>query len=181
MCASPASPRQAQPIWIGGGLASRQTKHAPASAISIGRGRAKAKKQTNGPSHVPRGLVRLPRGPGTSIHRRYVCTVVLSRRWRSPSRACATGDLITSLPGWNATVDGPLPKMYSGTLMRGDTVTSARWSPRGRAGYIPVGNASGTPGFIHYWFILSQSDPQKVPPPPPPSPGPSAGSTGDMP
>ena len=34
MCASPASPRQAHPIWIGGGLVSRQTKHAPASAIS---------------------------------------------------------------------------------------------------------------------------------------------------
>ncbi len=34
MCASPASPRQAPPIWIGGGLVSRQTKHAPAFAIS---------------------------------------------------------------------------------------------------------------------------------------------------
>jgi hypothetical protein len=30
-------------------------------------------------------------------------------------------------------------------------------------GYIPVGNASGTPGFIHYWFILSQSNPQTDP------------------
>merc|ERR1711871_1235348 len=46
---------------------------------------------------------------------------------------------ITSLPGW----DGELPEMYSG--------------------YMPVGNTSGVPGFIHYWFIVSQNNPQKDP------------------
>ena len=32
MCASPLSPRHAQPDWMGGGLASRQMMHAPPSA-----------------------------------------------------------------------------------------------------------------------------------------------------
>ena len=32
MCASPLSPRHAQPDWMGGGLVSRQMMHAPASA-----------------------------------------------------------------------------------------------------------------------------------------------------
>ncbi len=32
MCASPLSPRQAQPDWMGGGLVSRQMMHAPPSA-----------------------------------------------------------------------------------------------------------------------------------------------------
>jgi hypothetical protein len=32
MCASPLSPRHAQPDWMGGGLVSRQMKHAPPSA-----------------------------------------------------------------------------------------------------------------------------------------------------
>ena len=50
---------------------------------------------------------------------------------------------ITSLPGWDANTTGPLPKMYSG--------------------YLPVGNTSGTPGFIHYWFIPSQRDPASDP------------------
>ena len=36
MCASPLSPRHAQPDWMGGGLVSRQMMHAPPSAaISI--------------------------------------------------------------------------------------------------------------------------------------------------
>ncbi len=36
MCASPPSPRHAQPDWMGGGLMSRQMTHAPASdAISV--------------------------------------------------------------------------------------------------------------------------------------------------
>ena len=48
-------------------------------------------------------------------------------------------DKITELPGW----EGELPSMYSG--------------------YIPVGKTSGTPGFIHYWFIESQGNPEKDP------------------
>ncbi len=32
MCASPLSPRHAQPDWMGGGLVSRQMMHAPPSA-----------------------------------------------------------------------------------------------------------------------------------------------------
>jgi hypothetical protein len=32
MCASPLSPRHAQPDWMGGGLVSRQMMHAPQSA-----------------------------------------------------------------------------------------------------------------------------------------------------
>ena len=44
------------------------------------------------------------------------------------------------LPGWT----GALPsRMYSG--------------------YIPTGNISGVPGFIHYWFIESQRDPANDP------------------
>jgi hypothetical protein len=36
MCASPLSPRHAQPDWMGGGLVSRQMMHAPPSAaISV--------------------------------------------------------------------------------------------------------------------------------------------------
>ncbi len=36
MCASPPSPRHAQPDWMGGGLVSRQMTQAPASeAISV--------------------------------------------------------------------------------------------------------------------------------------------------
>mmetsp|Transcript_13047 Transcript_13047/g.25294 ORF Transcript_13047/g.25294 Transcript_13047/m.25294 type:complete len:484 (+) Transcript_13047:51-1502(+) len=47
---------------------------------------------------------------------------------------------VTSLPGWT----GPLKsKHYSG--------------------YIPVGNLSGTPGYIHYWFIESEKDPVNDP------------------
>ena len=38
MCASPLSPRHAQPDWMGGGLASRQMMHAPPSAaISLSK------------------------------------------------------------------------------------------------------------------------------------------------
>jgi hypothetical protein len=33
MCASPLSPRHAQPDWMGGGLVSRQMMHAPPSAV----------------------------------------------------------------------------------------------------------------------------------------------------
>jgi len=48
--------------------------------------------------------------------------------------------LVTSLPGWS----GSLPsKHYSG--------------------YLPVGNLSGTKGFIHYWLILSERDPANDP------------------
>ena len=36
MCASPLSPRHAQPDWMGGGLVSRQMMHAPASAAIFG-------------------------------------------------------------------------------------------------------------------------------------------------
>lgn len=47
---------------------------------------------------------------------------------------------VKSLPGW----DGPLKsKHYSG--------------------YIPVGNSSGSKGFIHYWFIESENDPANDP------------------
>ncbi len=51
MCASPPSPRHAQPDWMGGGLVSRQMTQAPASdAISVdGRKEVPAmvrKKQT---------------------------------------------------------------------------------------------------------------------------------------
>ena len=31
------------------------------------------------------------------------------------------------------------------------------------SGYIPVGNLSGSAGFIHYWFIESENDPAKDP------------------
>jgi len=47
---------------------------------------------------------------------------------------------IKSLPGWT----GKLPsRQYSG--------------------YLPVGNSSGTPGYIHYWLILSERDPEHDP------------------
>jgi len=49
-------------------------------------------------------------------------------------------DLITTLPGY----DGELPfKMYSG--------------------YLPVGNISGSPGMIHYWFIEARKSPETAP------------------
>ena len=49
-------------------------------------------------------------------------------------------DEVTSLPGWT----GPLPsKHYSG--------------------YLPVGTTSGSPGFIHYWLILSERSPATDP------------------
>ena len=35
MCASPLSPRHAQPDWMGGGLVSRQMMHAPPSVIFV--------------------------------------------------------------------------------------------------------------------------------------------------
>jgi hypothetical protein len=35
MCASPLSPRHAQPDWMGGGLVSRQMMHAPPSAAIL--------------------------------------------------------------------------------------------------------------------------------------------------
>ena len=35
MCASPLSPRHAQPDWMGGGLVSRQMMHAPPSVIFL--------------------------------------------------------------------------------------------------------------------------------------------------
>jgi hypothetical protein len=39
MCASPLSPRHAQPDWMGGGLVSRQMMHTPPSAaIPLSRG-----------------------------------------------------------------------------------------------------------------------------------------------
>jgi hypothetical protein len=48
--------------------------------------------------------------------------------------------LVTSLPGY----DGELPsKHYSG--------------------YLPVGKTSGVPGYIHYWYIESESDPTNDP------------------
>ena len=31
------------------------------------------------------------------------------------------------------------------------------------SGYLPVGNTSGVPGFIHYWLILSERDPENDP------------------
>ena len=31
------------------------------------------------------------------------------------------------------------------------------------SGYLPVGNTSGAPGFIHYWLILSENDPENDP------------------
>ena len=47
---------------------------------------------------------------------------------------------MTSLPGY----DGELPsKHYSG--------------------YLPVGKTSGVPGYIHYWYIESESDPTNDP------------------
>lgn len=47
---------------------------------------------------------------------------------------------VTSLPGWT----GPLPsKHYSG--------------------YLPVGKTSGSPGFIHYWLIMSENKPETDP------------------
>jgi hypothetical protein len=39
MCASPLSPRHAQPDWMGGGLVSRQMMHAPPSAAIFGSNR----------------------------------------------------------------------------------------------------------------------------------------------
>ena len=49
-------------------------------------------------------------------------------------------DEVISLPGWT----GPLPsKHYSG--------------------YLPVGKTSGKTGFIHYWLILSENDPDNDP------------------
>jgi hypothetical protein len=43
MCASPLSPRHAQPDWMGGGLVSRQMMHAPPSAaISVSNCSAQA-------------------------------------------------------------------------------------------------------------------------------------------
>ena len=46
----------------------------------------------------------------------------------------------TRFPGWT----GPLPsKHYSG--------------------YLPVGNLSGSPGYIHYWLIMSERSPSTDP------------------
>ena len=64
---------------------------------------------------------------------------VLACLTHNSADAAVANDKITKLPGW----DGPLPSMYSG--------------------YMPVGKTSGTPGFIHYWFIESQGDPKKDP------------------
>jgi hypothetical protein len=105
----------------------------------------------------PRGLARSPRRPGTTIRPRYVCTVVLSRRWRRPSRHAQQAISSPRCP------DGMPPgRAFAYNVLRyvdarRRTVTSPRWSPRARAGYIPVGNASGTPGFIHYWLAHFES------------------------
>ena len=57
----------------------------------------------------------------------------------SLASAAIPDDKITTLPGWS----GAIPSMYSG--------------------YLPTGKTSGTPGFIHYWFIESQNDPKNDP------------------
>ena len=57
----------------------------------------------------------------------------------SLASAAIPDDKITTLPGWR----GAIPSMYSG--------------------YLPTGKTSGTPGFIHYWFIESQNDPKNDP------------------
>ena len=43
-------------------------------------------------------------------------------------------DAVGRLPGW----DGPLPSQHY-------------------SGYLGVGNASGAPGFLHYWFITAEA------------------------
>lgn len=50
------------------------------------------------------------------------------------------GHEVTSLPGWHHELPS---KHYSG--------------------YLPVGNTSGVPGHIHYWFIESENDPENDP------------------
>ena len=46
MCASPLSPRHAQPDWMGGGLVSRQMMHAPPSAAILVSGQRRVSGET---------------------------------------------------------------------------------------------------------------------------------------
>ena len=56
MCASPPSPRHAQPDWMGGGLVSRQMTQAPASdAISV-HGETKVAAAGDGPKEATADL-----------------------------------------------------------------------------------------------------------------------------
>ena len=64
MCASPLSPRHAQPDWMGGGLVSRQMMHAPPSAaispfLESSR-RGEPQFGSRGPSQWPRETNGLP-------------------------------------------------------------------------------------------------------------------------
>ena len=87
-CASPPSPRHAQPDWMGGGLVSRQMMHAPASVAMSGQGKASGtgariklfRFWTNGaglradplakcPEKIHRPALRVSRGQGRSRRR----------------------------------------------------------------------------------------------------------------
>jgi hypothetical protein len=70
---------------------------------------------------------------------KYIVSLLCAVTLVTQGHAAIDEHRITSLPGW----DGDLPEMYSG--------------------YIPVGNTSGVPGFIHYWFIVSQNAPETDP------------------
>jgi hypothetical protein len=69
MCASPLSPRHAQPDWMGGGLVSRQMMHAPPSgAIFVFSWWIGAGPPNGMSNNRPRG-----KWPATKVpsHRRY--------------------------------------------------------------------------------------------------------------
>ncbi len=101
MCASPLSPRHAQPDWMGGGLVSRQMMHAPPSAaislLEIGAGPVRRADEWGVPVRVEGALSMAARNkwPASQVpsHRWYGKQLCFSARRRSGhfmASACAT-------------------------------------------------------------------------------------------